>query len=114
METVPGLNLEMEIGRALRTIGQIQGRLRTDLNPDKPDRPLLQSLHHRPDLRRKTGHRHNRTDRPRRTSQRHHRTVPRHNPSQQTPVEIAEVKEVKDKGKDSPREGAIRIRANTN
>ncbi len=112
METAQVLNPEMEIGRALRTIGQIQGRLRTDLNPDKPDRPLLQSLHHRPSPRRKTGLQHNRPDQPRRTSQRHHRTDPRRNLSQRTPEGIAEVKEVKDK--DSPREGAIRIRANTN
>ena len=114
METGPGLNLEMEIGRALRTIGQIQGRLRTDLNPDKPDRPLLQSLHHRPSPRRKTGLQHNRPDRPRRTSQRHHRTVPRRNPSQRTPGGIAEVKDKEVKDKDNPREGATRIRANTN
>lgn len=111
METAQVLNPEMEIGRALRTIDQTQERLRTDLNPDKPDRPLLQSLHHRPSPRRKTGLQHNRPDRPRRTSQRHHRTDPRRNLSQRTPEGIAEVK---DKGKDSPREGAIRIRANTN
>ena len=105
MGTGPGLNLEMEIGRALRTIDQTQGRLR------KPDRALLQNLHRRPGRLRKTGPQHNRPDRPRRTSQRHHRTGPRHNLSQRTPEGIAEVKEVK--AKDSPGEGATRIRANT-
>jgi len=109
------INPEMEIVRALRTIDQIQGHHRTDLNPDRPDqapgRPLLQNLHHRPGPRRKTGLQHNRPDQPRRTSQRHHRTGPRRNLSQRTPEGIAEVKEVK--GKDSPGEGATRIRANT-
>ena len=39
METVPGLNLEMEIGRALRTIGQIRDaseRISTRTNPTGP------------------------------------------------------------------------------
>jgi hypothetical protein len=113
METGPGLNLEMEIDRALRTIDQTQGRLRTDLNPDKPDRPLLQNLHHRLGLRRKTGPKHNRPDRPRRISQLHHRPGPHHKTSQRTPGEIAEVRDKAVKGRDNPGEGATRIRANT-
>jgi hypothetical protein len=109
METGQGLNLEMEIVRALRTIDQTQGHHRPDLSQDKPDRHLLQNLHRRPGRHRKTGPQHNRPDRHRRTSQQHRRTDPRHNPGQRTPGGIAEVKD-----KDSPGEGATRIRADTN
>ena len=113
METGQGLNLEMEIVRALRTLDQTQGHHRTDLNQGKLDRPLLRNLHHRPGPRHKTDPRRNRPDRPRRTSQRHHRPGPRHNPSQRTPGGIAEVKDKEVKDKDSPGEGATRIRVNT-